>query len=264
MNAKELFEAGQLNEAIKAVTEEVKKKPMDVHKRGFLCELLLIAREWDRADKQLDFIGHQNPDAMMTVAMWRQLIRAGQAREQFFTVGRAPEVLEEPDELIQAYLKAAVSLREENKSEAATILEQAEQLRPKLKGKLNGVSFEDFRDLDDAFPGVLEVMTSTGKYYWIPFTRVTSLEFHAPQSPVDLAFRRATLQTNRGGPEGEVFIPAIYHNLLEEDRERLLLGRSTDWLGSEGEPIIGVGQRMFYFNDEARTIMEINEIEFES
>jgi len=263
MNAKELFEAGQLSEAITAITDEVKKKPTDVHKRGFLTELLLIAREWDRADKQLDFIGHQNPDAVMTVAMWRQLLRAGQARDQFYSEGRIPEVLEEPDELVQLYLKASLLSREGNKAEAFKALEQAEEIRPKMKGTIDGQAFSDFRDLDDAFPGVFEIFTSTGKYYWIPATRVENIEFHAPESAIDLVLRRATIQTNNDGPEGEVYFPAIYPTIIEEDRDRVLLGRSTDWLGEEGEPITGVGLRMYYVNDEAKTIMEVGEIDFE-
>lgn len=264
MDAQSLFEAGRLSEAIQAVTDEVKKKPMDVNKRGFLCELLIIAREYDRADKQLDFIGHQNPDAIMTVAMWRQLLRASKARDEYFTEGRVPEVLEEPDELVQAYLKAGLSLREGKKAEAYSILEAAEEIRPKLSGAIDGNAFDDFRDLDDANPGVFELLTSTGKYYWIPYTRIESIEFHPPKSAIDLALRRATINTNKEGPEGEVFIPTIYPTVVEEDKEGLLLGRSTDWVGEEGEPIVGMGLRMFYVNDEAKSIMEFQELSFNS
>ncbi|MDX1811649.1 MAG: type VI secretion system accessory protein TagJ [Gammaproteobacteria bacterium] len=263
MDAKALFEAGQLNEAIKVISDEIKKKPMDVNKRGFLCELLLIAREWDRADKQLDFIAHQNPDSVMTVASWRQLIRASMAREEFFTQGRAPDVIEEPDELVQLYLKASLLMREGNKTEANTLLEQAEEMRPKLHGTINGEAFDDLRDLDDTCPGVFEVLTSNGKYYWIPAKRVVCMEFHPPQSPIDLVLRRVSIQTNQDGPEGDVYMPAIYFPINEEDRENILLGRSTDWMGEEGEPVLGTGLRMFYANDEATTIMQIQEIEFE-
>lgn len=263
MDAKQFFEAGQLNDAIQSATDAVKKKPMDVHLRGFLCELLIIARNWDRADKQLDFIGHQNPDSIMTVSMWRQLIRASKAREEYYAEGRVPEVLEEPDEIVQAYLKASLLMREGNKAEAYTLLEKAEELRPKLSGSLNGEKFDDIRDLDDANPGVLEVLTSTGMYYWVPYTRISHIEFHAPESAVDLVLRRASLQTNKDGPEGDIFIPAIYPTLLDDDVDKLLLGRATDWTGEEGEPVIGSGLRMFYVNDEAKTIMELNEIVFD-
>jgi type VI secretion system protein ImpE len=40
------------------------------------------------------------------------------------------------------------------------------------------------------------------------------------------------------------------------------LGRMTNWLGGDGEPMRGVGQRTFLIDDEARGIMEITSITF--
>ena len=262
MKPKEFYEVGQLDNAIDAIIAEVKKYPTDISRRGFLCELLFVKRTWERADKQLDLIGHQDPNTMHMVALWRQLIRAGQARDQYFKDGRIPEVLEEPNDLVQSYLKASVSLRENDNTEAFKILEEAETKRPELKGSLNGKTFSDFRDLDDSAPSVLEVLTSTGKYYWIPFSRISHLAFHSAEGPIDLVFRRATLTTNQEGPDGDVYIPTIYRKLLEEDQERLLLGKATDWIGDEGEPILGVGQKMFLVDDESISIMEIEELSF--
>jgi len=263
MNAREYYQAGQLDNAIKAIIEEVKKNPTDTNRRGFLSELLLIAREWDRADKQLDMIGHQSPDAMMGIMLWRQIIRAGQAREQFLTKGRVPEVLEVPDALVQRYLKASVLMRDGQKSEAAAELEEAERNRTPLSGKLDDIQFSDFRDLDDRMPGVLEVFTSTGKYYWIPFFRIVSLDIFAPESALDLVYRRAHLEINGDGPDGEVYLPATYMPVPEEDREAALLGRTTDWLGGDGEPVMGVGQKMFFVGEQAKTIMEITRLRFD-
>ena len=263
MKAKEFYEVGQLNNALEAITADVKKKPTDINSRGFLCEMLFIKRNWERADKQLDFIGHQDPNAIHMVALWRQLLRAGQARDQFYSEGRVPEVLEEPNDLVQAYLEASVSMREGNKAEALKILDSAESSRPAIKGKFNGKAFSDFRDLDDLMPAVLEVFTSTGKYYWIPFSRISSLEFHPPEGPMDLVFRRATMETTEEGPDGDVYIPAIYQHLADEDEENLLLGRATDWLGKEGEPVVGAGQKMFLVDEQSITIMEIETLEFD-
>ena len=263
MNAREFYQAGQLDNAITAIIEEVKKNPTDTNRRGFLSELLLISREWDRADKQLDMIGHQSPDAMMGIMLWRQIIRAGQARDQFLTKGRIPEVLEVPDELVQSYLKAAVLVREGQTKEATEILEKAEENRKPLSGVLDDVTFSDFRDLDDRMPSVLEVFTSNGKYYWIPFSRIISLDFFAPESALDLVFRRAHLEINGDGPDGEVYIPATYMPVPDEDREATLLGRTTDWIGEEGEPVIGVGQKMFYVGEQAKTIMEMQRLKFD-
>ncbi len=263
MNAREFYQAGQLDNAIKAIVDEVKKNPTDTNRRGFLSELLLISREWDRADKQLDMIGHQSPDAMMGIMMWRQIIRAGQSRDQFLTKGRVPEVLEVPDDLVQNYLKAAVLLSDGQTKKAATLLEAAEEGRQPLSGELDGERFSDFRDLDDRMPGVLEVFTCNGKYYWIPWSRVISLDFFTPESALDLVYRRAHLEINGDGPDGEVYIPAVYMPVPEEDREATLLGRSTDWLGEDGEPTMGAGQKMFYVGEQAKTILEMQRLKFD-
>jgi type VI secretion system protein ImpE len=66
----------------------------------------------------------------------------------------------------------------------------------------------------------------------------------------------------RGGPEGEVYIPALYHGTYRETDEALRLGRATDWRG-EGENLIqGVGQRVLLAGDRDVSIMEIGEITF--
>src|SRR5690606_2155784 len=53
MTAKQLFQAGQLNEAMKALAAEVRDNPTDPRRRTFLFELLCFAGEYDRAEKHL-------------------------------------------------------------------------------------------------------------------------------------------------------------------------------------------------------------------
>src|SRR5688572_29619697 len=116
--ASEHYEAGQLREAIAAATEDVKKNPTDSAKRGLLCELLCFAGDTDRADKQLDAIGHQEPKAAPTIIQYRQLVRAEQARQDFYTQGRLPEFIEPPNEWLTNYLNASICIREGNLAEA--------------------------------------------------------------------------------------------------------------------------------------------------
>ena len=96
MDAKELFKAGSLTEALAAATDDVKQHPVDLARRGFLCELLCFAGEWSRADAQLDALGQQDSQLTLGISMFRQLIRAEQARQQFYAEGRVPEFLEPP------------------------------------------------------------------------------------------------------------------------------------------------------------------------
>ena len=65
-----------------------------------------------------------------------------------------------------------------------------------------------------------------------------------------------------GGPDGEVYLPAIYPATRQAGDEQLRLGRGTGWLGDEGQPVRGLGQRMFLIGDQDRSIMQLTEVTF--
>jgi type VI secretion system protein ImpE len=69
----------------------------------------------------------------------------------------------------------------------------------------------------------------------------------------------------RGGPEGKVFLPTVYAFDGEEMDDAARLGRRTDWvqLGDDGA-VRGVGLRTFLVGEEALTVLEIGEVEFEA
>jgi type VI secretion system protein ImpE len=261
-NAKELLDAGKLNDAITAMTDEVKKNPTDLQRRGFLAELLCAGGRLDRADAQLEVIVQQDSKAALTVALMRQLIRAETARRDFHASGRLPEFLDTPTPWLQLYVQASIHVRENNLSEAKRLLEQAEEQRPHVKGVFDGQPFDDFRDLDDVNAGVFEVLTSTGKFYWIPVERVRSVEFRKPERPRDLIWRRA-LMSVASGPDGEVFLPAVYCWNREQVDERALLGRVTEWQGGDGEPMRGVGQVCYLIGESSVPIMQVGTLTFE-
>ena len=259
MKAKDLYTAGSLADAIDAAVEEVKKAPTDVGLRGFLCELFCFSGDLERADKQLDAMGVQDPEATVAISLFRHLVRAEQARQQFFAEGRVPDLIDKPSERIQLHLQASIRLREGQPAEAAELLQKAEEERAPVGGVCNGEPFDDLRDLDDLTSSIFEVLTSTGKYYWIPIERVELVEFHKPERPRDLLWRRAHMVV-RGGPDGEVYLPMLYPGSDAESDDRVRLGRFTDWRSGDGGPVRGVGQRMFLAGDKERTVLELEEI----
>jgi type VI secretion system protein ImpE len=261
MNAKELYQAGRLSDAIAEATRHVKQHPTDTSQRGFLCELLCFEGQWERADLQLDAIGQQDPQSMMGLSMFRQLIRAEQARQQFYSEGRLPEFLDKPSPCLEKHLEASIRIREGKPQEALELLDQAEDLRPTISGACDGQPFSDIRDLDDLTAPFFEVLTSNGKYYWIQMDRVSLIEFHAPSRARDLIWRRAHVVV-ADGPDGEVFLPAIYAGSHADADERARLGRLTDWRGEDGTPTRGLGQRTFLLDETDRPIMELKEISF--
>ena len=154
-------------------------------------------------------------------------------------------------------------MREGAFDEAVSKLAEAEEKRTKVSGVCDGQKFDDFRDLDDLCASYLEVLTSNGKYYWIPIDRVQEMEFRPPERPKDLLWRRVNMAV-ADGPEGEVFIPAVYAATQQHGDEQLKLGRGTSWLEEEGQPVRGLGQRTFLIGEEDKPVMQIGEITFDA
>lgn len=261
MTAQQAFEAGKLHEAIEACSEEIRRKPTEVARRWLLSELLCFAGDFERADRQLDAAAHQDPEALPTASLFRQLIRAEEARQQFYADGRVPELLAAPSPSMRLRLEASMLIREKKPAEAAKLLAEADSQRSPLAGTCNGQPIASFRDLDELTSDVFEVLTTTGKYYWIPMDRVESIEFRPYHRPRDLLWRGAHMIV-RDGPDGEVYLPALYPAAGTEADDRFRLGRMTAWRGAEGEPIRGVGQRVFLSDEEERPILEIQTLTF--
>lgn len=259
-----LFRAGRLDPAIAAANAEVRRRPGDLGARVLLAELLVFAGNLERADVILDTAAKADPGAAVIIAEFRQLLRAATARIQCSREGRLPEFLGEPTPALRAALAARVALRAEDRAEAARHAAEAETLRPRAAGTLHrggeAGAFDDFRDVDDLCAGFFEVLTTTGRYFWIPTERVASVVLHPPKRPRDLAWRRATMSVS-AGPDGEVYLPAIYDSPQSGIADLYRLGHATDWSGEEA-PVLGIGQRVFLAGDDAHGILELSEIRF--
>lgn len=261
MTASELLQAGQLAAATEAAVAAVKQSPTEMGRRFLLAELLCFQGEWERADKQLETLMQQADESALRVMLFRQLLRAETARRQFYTEGRLPEFVAEVSPSLRLHLDASIALREGKPTEAMELLEQAENQRPRVTGKRGDQSFDDLRDVDDMNAGYFEVLTSNGKYYWIPTERIESMEFEKPQRPIDLIWRCVHLNVT-DGPEGNVYLPALYVDTPGQPDEQLRLGRGTEWIGGDGSPARGIGQRIYLIGDEAIPIMQLDKIEF--
>ena len=256
-----LFRAGRLTPAIEAANAALRKNPADLGNRVLLAELLVFAGNLERADTILDAAAQIDSTVMVGIAEFRQLVRAALARRQHSREGRVPEFLGEPTPALRSILAARVALRAGDTEETARRAAEAEELRPRVAGLAADTPFDDFRDADDLHAGFLEVLTTTGKYFWIPTERVASIEFHPPRRARDLAWRRASVSVT-GGPDGDVYLPAIYDTNKSDISDEFLLGRATDWIGPEEGPMLGIGQRVFVVGEDATGIMDLTTLRF--
>ncbi len=256
--ASELIKSADLEAARAALQEQVKAQPNNVVARFELAEVLLLLGDWARADNQYDLVSTQDTSYGVLVALIRQLIRAELARAEVFAEGRAPELIGDATTQVEMALRVLVEFRAGG--DAAATREAADAVAPSLHGTVDGRDFTCVRDLDDATADVLEVLTSTGKYFWIPWSQVRALHLRAPEHLRDLIWRPADLDVI-DGPDGVVYIPTTYVGQEARKTGATRLGRETDWV-EDGGLTRGVGLRCLLLGDEVVSLSDFSDLTF--
>jgi type VI secretion system protein ImpE len=262
MDAKELLDAGQLSPAIEQLNQEVRSHPSNPRLRTFLFELLCFAGDYERAERQLDVIGHQSATAEVGVQVYRNILIAEHSRRRLFSDGLRPDFLFNPPTYTHLHLGAINRLRETQQAEAEALVNQAEDVRPSLKGEIEGQPFTDFRDADDLLGPFLEVIVHSN-YVWFPFEQIRRLTISPPKRLRDLLWLPGTLESHFG-TVGEVFLPVHYAGSSQHEDDRIKLGRMTEWNILGKGLVLGVGQRLFLVDGTERPILEVREVTFEA
>lgn len=257
-DAKSLLDAGDLDGAIQTALNFVKANPTNYQARTFLFELSLFSGDWERAERQLDTIGHQDATAMVGSMIYRQCIEAEKKRSRYFSESLKPEFLGDPSNYVYGLLTANNRLREGNTQEARQILDQTEEDRPAFNFTVNGEQAEDFRDYNDLTAGILEVIIKDS-YVWVPLDQVEKLTINPPQSLRDLFWLQGNLET-ANGTNGEVFIPALYANSFKSENAGIRLGKMTDWDDAGEDIFIGKGTKLFWYNGKDVPVTDLREV----
>src|SRR5882672_4704552 len=92
MSARELFQAGKLNEAIQALSLELRDNPTDGKRRTFLFELLCFAGDFDRARKHLELLAKANQQTGMGALLYEALMHSERTRNEIFEKKDYPSV----------------------------------------------------------------------------------------------------------------------------------------------------------------------------
>jgi type VI secretion system protein ImpE len=228
--ARQLFQAGQLNEAVRALNAEVRDNPADVRRRTFLFELLCFQGEYDRAEKHLNILADGNQQSEMGAILYHSALHAERLRLEQFKKNDVP---------------APAPMRQ-------------------FSGVLNGQAFESIVDADPRIGARLELYAA-GAYLWIPFEHILSIELQAPQKLRDLLWAPAIVRTGPSFKEkelGEVMIPVLYPFSYAHSSDSVRLGRETHWQATEGGEPIPIGQKLFLVDDEEFPLLEVRKIEF--
>ena len=229
MTAKELYQAGKLNEAIQALVADLRNDPADARKRTFLFELLCFAGQYDRAEKHLEVLAQSGVDSATGSLLYRAALAAEKSRCDLFEKKDYPGL----------------------PADAGN-----------TKGTWNGKPFESLEDADSRIGPRIE-MFAAGQYMWLPLAHVSSIEIPAPKRLRDLLWAPALVRTGKafkGQELGEVLIPVLSPFSFRHADDEVKLGRSTVWEES-AEGVFPYGQKMMVVDGEDVPILELRTLE---
>lgn len=259
--ALDLFNDGRLTEAVEAASAVIRSRPTDTSARFILAQLLCFQDEYERADRQFETFATQASQPVPGVSLCRQLIRAAKCRQEFFTSGRLPEFFTSPEPEIEHLLRAWVELRAGDVEASVEQLRLSQQAGSPCPGQHGERSFSAFLELDDYLAPVIEVLTPTGKYFWVPISQIRRMAFRPAEKPLDLLWRPATLDVIHG-PSGDAYVPVVYCRPAEVLTDGFRVGRETDWIEVAEGVCRGIGQRCYLVDEECLGIMELDSVEF--
>jgi type VI secretion system protein ImpE len=233
MEPLQLFRAGQLGEALKALSAEVRDNPTDARRRTFLFELLCFSGEYERADKQLEVLGQAGPASEIGVLLYRSALYAERQRQDLFTRGEYPK--------------------------------PADSSEPARTGTFNGKPFSSFADADPRIGTRLELFAA-GTYLWLPLEHVASVQVAPPKRLRDLLWTPAAVRTTpsfKGAELGEVLLPVLAPFSWQHSDDAVRLGRATVWEQSDGsDEELPFGQKMWLVDDQEIPFLELRSLEF--
>jgi type VI secretion system protein ImpE len=237
----------------------VRSDPANAKRRVMLFQLMILSGQWDRALTQLYVIKEMDADAGDFVRTYREVIRCELFRKEVFAGTKTPLVLGEPQEWIAKLAEGVRLLGEGKVEEAAALRGAAFEAAPAVPGRINGEPFQWIADADMRLGPVCEAIVN-GKYYWIPFERLSRIEVEEPSDLRDLIWAPTRLTFVNGG-EQVAFLPARYPGSEAAEDDDVRLSRKTQWRDLGADTHVGMGQRMFATDVGETAILEARSVE---
>ena len=233
MRARELFQAGELDQAIETLGVELRDNPTDAQRRTFLFELLCFSGNYARAEKQLDVLAQSGPQAELGALLYRSALHAERTRQEMFQTHQFPQSPTPP---------------------------------PPVSGTLNGVPFQALVDADTRFGARLEVFAA-GQYMWVPFEHIAAIRMAPPTRLRDMLWAPAVVRAGtgfRGAELGEVLLPILAPLSWQHPDAAVRLGRATEWQELPDGSQAPIGQKLLLVDEEEFPILELRELEIAS
>ncbi|HNS97720.1 MAG TPA: type VI secretion system accessory protein TagJ [Polyangiaceae bacterium] len=260
MLAEDKLRAGQVDEALALLQDEIRKSPGNVRYRVFLFQLLSVLGQWDRAWLQLKTSGDLDPQCLPMVQTYRELLRCEVFRSHVFAGSKTPVFLGEPQPWAALLVQALRRTAEGKHDDAQELRSQAFDSAPTTSGQVDGKRFSWIADGDVRLGPVLEMIVH-GRYTWLPFHQVRSLRIEPPKDLRDLVWMPVILTLVTGG-ELVAFIPSRYPGAESHSDAAVRLARRTDWTEIPGG-YLGAGQRVWTTDEGEHALFDVREVDLD-
>lgn len=250
---------GDPQKALALLQDAVRSHPSDAKLRVFLFQLLCVLGQWSRALNQLEVAAGLDPAALPMKQTYGEAIRSEVMRAQVFEGKKSPMVFGQPEQwialLIESLLVAGKGQADESERLRNRALEEADA----VSGEIDGHKFEWIADADSRIGPVLEAVIN-GRYYWVPFSRLSKIVIEPPTDLRDMVWMPANLLFENGG-ESVALVPTRYPGSETSAEGVIALARKTSWEAFGPDAYRGLGQRILATDSGEWPLMEVRTID---
>jgi type VI secretion system protein ImpE len=256
----ESIRKGDLEGALAGAQALVRQSFSDPKHHVLLFQVLAVLGQWSRALSQLAILKEMDPAMGPMAQTYQSAIECEELRAGVFQGQRMPLLLGEPEQWTALLLQSLKMMVLGKLKEAAELRASAFEAAPSNSGTIDGVAFQWLADADPRIGPVLEAIVN-GKYYWIPFSNVSSIQIEKPADLRDLVWIPANLTLTNGG-EMVALLPVRYPGSEAAADSTIRLARKTEWVGLDSDSVTGLGQRMFATEGSEHPLLDTRVIKF--
>lgn len=261
-DAEQALKSGRPLEALRLLTDCIRRQPQDAKLRVFLFQLLCVLGQWARAQNQLNAALELDASMLPMVQTYREAIACEALRQAVFSGRKAPLLFGEPETWTALLIESLLREGQGDPGAGQALREQALEVAPATAGQINGEPFAWVADADTRLGPCLEAIVN-GKYYWLPFNRLSSVSVEPPADLRDAVWMPATLAFVNGGST-VALLPTRYPGTDLGAGSLLSLARATEWHESTPGCFQGLGQRLLVTDACELGLMDLRQLQFEA
>ncbi len=256
--AEQALKEGDAQRALKLLTEQVRAHPQNAKLRVFLFQLLCVLGQWERALNQLNVSLELDAGTLPMVQTYREAIACERLRMQVFAGKKVPMLFGEPETWVALLIEAMLRDGRGEPDAARQLRGEALEQAPASAGTANGQPFKWIADADTRLGPTLEAIIN-GKYYWLPWNRLSKVDIDPPEDLRDAVWMPAHFEFTNGG-DVVGLMPTRYPDTVLAAGEWLALSRGTDWREIAPDTFIGLGQRLITTDAAEFGLMDLRSV----